>query len=154
MGRVDRPALRGTTLGTMLRLWNPVMRRLLRSPLHGPLSRWFVVIEWQGQKSGRTYSTPVSCLIEDDRLLITTGDRWCANLNGGAPVRVWLRGREREGIAETVRDEVESLALHAHMFARRPIFGRLAGVSPVDDPELITRSIRAGRTMVVVDLRH
>jgi hypothetical protein len=40
------------------------------------------------------------------------------------------------------------------MFATRPIFGRLAGISPVDDRQLISHSIRNGRTMVVVHLRR
>ncbi len=152
MARVDNPMLRGTLLGHALRLWNPFMRRLLRSPLHWPWSRWFALIEWRGRRSGRTYSTPVSHLADDDDVLITTGDRWSRNLVGGAPVSVWVRGRRRQGIAEAVLDERESLALHQHMFTTRPVFARLAGISGAGDTDEILRSIRAGRTLVRVRL--
>jgi deazaflavin-dependent oxidoreductase (nitroreductase family) len=150
MSRLDRPALRGTLLGRLLRLWNPLMKRLLRSPLHWPWSRWFAVVEWTGRKSGRAYSTPVSCLVDDGRFLITTGDRWWKNLLGNAAVTMWVRGRRHEGVAEPVLGEDESVALHQRMFTVRPIFARLAGISRLDDGDQIRRSIRGGRTIIVI----
>ena len=47
VSRVTKPALRGSALGTVLGALNPVMRVLLDSPLHWPLSRWFAT--WPGQ---------------------------------------------------------------------------------------------------------
>ena len=153
MSRLDRPALRGTLLGRLLRLWNPIMKRLLRSPLHAPWSRWFAVIEWTGVRSGRVYQTPVSCLPDGGRFLITTGDRWWRNLVGGAPVRLWVGGRRLDALAEPVLDEEESADLHRRMFAARPLFARLAEISRADDCAQIVRSLRAGRQLILVRAR-
>lgn len=152
MTRLDRPALRGTALGRLLRLWNPFMKRLLRSPFHWPWSHWFLVIEWTGRKTGRQYRTPVSYLREDTHLLITTGDAWWRNLVGGAPVRVWLKGRQHHATAEAVLAELELLALHERMFAERPAFAILAGISRPKDRGQILRAIRGGRKVVRVRL--
>lgn len=134
----------------MLRRWNPVMQRLLRSPFHRPWSRWFAVVEWTGRKSGRRYSTPVSYLKDGPELLITTGDRWWKNLVGGARISVWLNGRQRSAMAEPVLDERQSLALHERMFATRPFFARLAGIGHEDQRLQVLHSIRAGRTLIRV----
>jgi hypothetical protein len=150
--RAERPALRGTWLGRLLQVWNPVYKALLRSPLHWPWSRIAVVIEFTGVRSGRTYSTPVHYVSDGDRLLVTSGDRWCRNLVGGAPVKVWLHGRQHEAIGETVADEQESLTLHKLMVDGRPFFARLMGIEPAGDREQLQRSIRAGRKAVVVRL--
>ena len=150
MGRVERPALRGTVLGRLLRLWNPVMKWLLRSPLNWPWSRWFLVIEWTGRRTGRTYRTPVSYAREGDELLITTGDAWWRNLTDNGDVRVWVAGRPRRARAEPVPDESESLTFHARMFARRPLFALLAGMRPSPPGAEIARSIRSGRMMIRV----
>jgi hypothetical protein len=152
MTRVDRPALRGTLLGRLLRLWNPVYKVLLRSPLHWPWSRFAVVLEFSGIKSGRTYATPTHYVPDGQRLLITSGDRWCRNLVGGAPVGVWLRGRRLEATAEVVGDEAESLALHRLMIEKRPFFRGLMGIRPPSQDEQLLRSIRAGRRAVIVRL--
>lgn len=154
MSRVDRPALRGTLLGRLLRLWNPVMHRLLRSPLHWPWSRWFLVIEWTGRKSGRDYRTPVSYIRYQDEILITTGDRWWRNLVGGAAVRVWTGGWRREATAEPVMDEVESVSLHERMFRDRPSFAALAGMSRSAPTAELVRAVRAGRKLIRVRLKQ
>src|SRR6185436_13917250 len=80
MNRVSRPALRGSFLGSLLRVWNPVMRGILESPIHWPLSRWFAVLTWTGRKSGRRYSTPIAYVREGTTVWVTTGDRWWRNL--------------------------------------------------------------------------
>ena len=151
MGRLERPRLRGTLLGTLLRLWNPVMQWLLRSPLHRPWSRWFLVIEWRGRETGRRYRTPVSYVRDDNRLLLTTGDTWWKNLVDDPGVRVWVDGRARRGTAEPIVDEEESVALHRRMFAARPLFAALAGIGR-SEPDRILRSIRAGRRLISVRL--
>lgn len=154
MKRIDRPALSGTALGWLLRLWNPFMKRLLKSPLHQPWSRWFLIIEWTGRKTGRVYRTPVSYLRHDQALLITTGDIWWKNLVGGAPVRVWVGGRARRATADVIATEDDAVALHQRMFSKRPFFAALAGIDR-REPGQIVRSVRGGRRMVRVRIeRH
>jgi deazaflavin-dependent oxidoreductase (nitroreductase family) len=156
MDRVARPALRGSRLGAILRLLNPVMRRLLRSPLHWPLSRWFAILTWTGRRSGQPYSTPISYVREDEIVWVTTGDRWWRNLLDGAPVGVHLAGRWREGTGAPVTDPTESYAVHARLFRAHPWFRLLSGI-PADrtgdpDPTAIERAVDAGRVAVRIKL--
>lgn len=150
MARVEQPALRGSALGRLLRVWNPFMKRLLRSRLHWPWSRWFALIEWTGRRSAITYRTPVSYVTDGDHVLITTGDAWWRNLVGGGPMKIWLAGRERPAMGEAILDEEELVRLHDRMFAIRPRFARLSGLPRSPDRPTLLRSIRAGRGMVVV----
>ncbi len=43
----------------MLRVTNPVVRLLLRSPVSGPMRRQFMVLRFTGRKTGRRYDIPV-----------------------------------------------------------------------------------------------
>lgn len=155
MSRVTRPALRGSLLGTLLHVWNPVMRRLLESPVHWPLSRWFAVLTWTGRKSGRRYSTPVSYVREGSIAYVTTGDRWWRNLTGGAPVRVRISGQSVDGVGVPVHSTV-SRTEHDRLFRAHPWFRWLSGI-PGDDrggPDRVAldRALAAGRVLVRIEL--
>jgi deazaflavin-dependent oxidoreductase (nitroreductase family) len=147
------PALRGTLLGRLLTLWNPVMKRLLRSPLHWPWSRWFTVVEWTGRRSGRRYSTPVAYLARDQEVWVTTGDSWWKNLRANPLTHVWLAGRQVAGDATPVTNPQESVRLHITMFEVRPFFARLAGLPARPGPTQIAAAINAGRVLVRIRLR-
>jgi hypothetical protein len=73
--------------------YNPLMRWLLASPLHGLVSGNTLVLTVTGQKTRRSYSFPVNYLRQGDRLLVfSQQDRtWWRNLRGGAPVTVRLQ---------------------------------------------------------------
>jgi hypothetical protein len=156
MSRVSAPALRGTALGVLLRIWNPVMRRLLESPFHWPLSRWFAVLAWRGRKSGKPYSTPVSLVREGDVAYVTTADRWWRNLSGGAPVRMRVAGGWRSGTALPILDPAECRAQHDRLFRNHPWFRWLAGIpkgrNGGADPDALSRAVAAGRVLVRIDL--
>jgi hypothetical protein len=152
MGRVDAPALKGTRLGRILGAWNPIMKRVLTSPLHWPLSRWFAVIEWTGRTSGKRYATPVAYLSRGSESWVTTGDRWWRNLAARPNVRIWLRGLCIDGLAEPVLDQAESVRLHASMFEAKPFFARLAGLPARPTTSEIEQSVRAGRVLVRISL--
>ncbi|MDP9273124.1 MAG: nitroreductase family deazaflavin-dependent oxidoreductase [Chloroflexota bacterium] len=158
MGRVSAPALRGTLLGTLLRLWNPVMRRLLGSPVHWPLSRWFAVLAWSGSKTGRRYSTPVSYVREGTTAYVTTGDGWWRNLTGGAPVAMRIAGRWHQGSAMPLLDAAECRAEHERLFRDHAWFRRLAGIpegrAGGPDSTAIDRAVAAGRVLVRIELKH
>jgi deazaflavin-dependent oxidoreductase (nitroreductase family) len=152
MSRVDSPALRGTLVGWLLMILNPVMKRLLQSPLHWPWSRWFAVIEWTGRRSQRRYSTPVSYLLRGKEVWVTTGDAWWKNLRSNPGMGVWLGGRRTDGDARVVTDVAESVQLHATMFEVRPIFALLAGLPARPTSDQIARAVRAGRVLVRIHL--
>lgn len=86
--------------------YNPIVKWVLRSPLHGLLSRYFTIVTYTGRKSGGQFSVPVNYARHDDALTIVSQRErvWWRNLYGGAHVSVRLRGKERPGEAEVVTD--------------------------------------------------
>lgn len=155
MDRVGRPALRGSLLGAILRAWNPVMRRILESPIHWPLSRWFAVLAWTGRKTGQRHSTPVSYVQEGSTIWITTGDRWSRHAANGGPIALRPAGRWRDGTA-TRLDHAESRATHERLFRAHPWFRWLSGIPGVPGggarPEALERALQSGRVLVRIDL--
>lgn len=158
MSRVSAPALHGTLLGALLRSWNPLMRRLIDSPVHWPLSRWFAVLAWTGCKTGRRYSTPVSYVREGKTAYVTTGDRWWRNLTGGAPVAMRIAGGWQEGTAAPLTDPAECRAEHERLFREHSWFRRLAGIpngpEGGPDPAAVDQAVTAGRVLVRIELER
>jgi hypothetical protein len=155
VSRTSEPALRGTLLGTLLRLLNPFLRWLLESPVHSPWSRWFAVLAWSGRKTGRRYSTPVSYVREGSTAYLTTGDRWWRNLIDGAPVTMRIAGQSYAATAVAVTDDEQSRAQHERLFREHWWFRFLAGIPRGDaggpDPQAVVRAIGAGRVLVRVE---
>ena len=79
----------------LIKISNPVVRLLLRSPLHGPLDSAVLLLHVTGRKSGRRYVIPVNYVDIGGRLTVVTIAPWRVNLRGGADVEVTLRGRTR-----------------------------------------------------------
>jgi len=96
---------------------NNAMKFVLRSPVHGVVSKFTTLITFTGSKSGKTYTTPVSYSQFDDQIYIFTHANWWKNLCGGAPVRLQLQGRELQGMAEPIADDKNAVAtmLAAHL---------------------------------------
>lgn len=85
----------------VLRIVNPFLKVLLRTPLRGPAGKELMVVSFTGRKSGRTYSIPLSAHHIDDDLYAITGARWKNNFRGGATAEVLY-----EGTTATVRGEL------------------------------------------------
>jgi hypothetical protein len=84
---------------------NPVMRGLLRSPLHGIASLSLCILNYRGRKSARAYSTPLSYMREGSlvRLLSSHETRWWVNfLDEPALVELEIAGRKHRGSARTI----------------------------------------------------
>jgi hypothetical protein len=83
---------------------NPLVRALLRSPLHPLLSRRLVLLRVTGRRSDRTFELPVGYVRNDTGILVTVGapDRkqWWRNIDGPTPITLVLRGRTQPGVAE------------------------------------------------------
>ena len=96
------------------RVINPLVRLLIRSPLHPLASRRLALISYTGRLSGRRYTIPVGYQIADLQVTITVGspDRkvWWRSLTGmGAPVELNVRGRRRTGHAVATRTGDQAL---------------------------------------------
>lgn len=85
---------------------NPLVRLLLRSPLHALLSRRLVLLRITGRRSGRMFELPVGYVLDDSGILVTVGGpehkQWWRNIDGPTAITVVLRGRTRAGVAELV----------------------------------------------------
>ncbi len=92
-------------LRLLIKLQNPMMRWLLRSRWHGSVSKHYVLLSVTGRKSGKVYHVPVQYAQQGDTLLILTSAEyvWWRNLQGGAPVQVYLRGKQYAAQAEAFR---------------------------------------------------
>ena len=96
---------------------NRVMKLMLRSPMHGMVSKTVLLITFTGRKSGKTYTTPVSYSQFDDQVYVFTHATWWRNLRRGVPITLRLRGREVQGLAEPVAEDKQAVAagLIAHL---------------------------------------
>lgn len=89
---------------------NNAMKFVLRSPVHGMVSKSILLITFTGRKSSKTYTTPVSYSQHGDQVYIFTHATWWKNLRGGAPVTLRIRGQEFQGTAEPVAEDKRAVA--------------------------------------------
>ncbi len=96
---------------------NKTMKFVLRSPVHGMVSKSILLITFTGRKSRKSYTTPVSYSQDGDLVYIFTHAEWWKNLRGGATVTLRLRGRDFQGQAEPVAEDRHIIAerLTAHL---------------------------------------
>jgi hypothetical protein len=94
----------------MIQFLNPFMKTILKSPFHRIVSWQFMIITFNGIKSGKEYSTPVSYFMEGETVLCFTRSKWWRNLVSGVEVKLRLQGQDRTGIAEPVLDDLDQVA--------------------------------------------
>lgn len=102
----------------LIDFFNPVVRGVLRSPLHAAVDKAFLMLHITGRKSGRHYDIPVSYLDLDGHLLAVTHHVWRANLRGGADIEVTYRGRRQPARAE-LDENPASVAATLHRLTER-----------------------------------
>ena len=87
--------------------YNPMTTWLLKSPLHGMISKGVMLVSVTGCKSGKSISTPTNYVRDGNTLwVISWRDRkWWRNLRGGAQVRVLLAGKSVEGGGQVIEEE-------------------------------------------------
>lgn len=83
---------------------NPAMNALLRSPLHGLLSKALMILIFDGRKTGQRYTIPVGYQEVDGQLFVFSHSKWALNFRGGAPLAVRLRGELVRGTGKLVND--------------------------------------------------
>jgi hypothetical protein len=137
-------------------LLNPLATRILRSPLHGLMSRRLMLISFWGRKSGRYITTPISYVQSGETLLLGVGGPWWRNLAGGVPVQVRLRGRVRAGRAEATTDEARVMDAYRMILRRNPTQARFMGITATSDgqPEKhsIEEALQRGAAVVEITL--
>lgn len=120
----------------VLRVVNPLLRALLRSPLHRALSANLMLISVRGRKTGRVYTVPVGRHESGGMFLVSSKGAWRHNLRGGAPVKLTVDGRERAAYAELDEDPDEVAAVFKTLLSR---YGRTG-------PAMLGLRINVGRS--------
>ena len=135
---------------------NPVVKFVLRSPLHGLMSRNTVLLEFTGRKSGNTYCTPVSYHTANNRVHCFTdkNNRWWRNLVKAEAVELTLRGRRITGrptVLPSGTEEVQN-ALHDLLLVS-PRDATHAGVGFDSNGQPIAADIvRASKGLVLISI--
>jgi hypothetical protein len=108
---------------------NPLMIRILRSPLHPLLSSGLMLLSYTGRRSGRRIEIPVGYQRSGSTLtvLATRARRkqWWRNFGEPAPVELLVRGRALRGDARLVPAGSEAFRVALESSFRR--LPRLAG---------------------------
>lgn len=131
---------------------NKTMSFILRSPVHGMVSKSILLITFTGRKSGKNYTTPVSYSQQGDEIFIFTHANWWKNLRGGAPVTLRIRGQEAEGRAVPVAEDKRAVAvgLAEHLRKVRSD-AKYYGVTFDDDGNLRSAEVeKAVQTVVMI----
>ena len=101
----------------MNQIVNPLVRLILRSPLHKLLSGSLLIITCCGRKTGRAYSLPVQYAQAGNSIYIVPGmpeqKTWWRNLKETAPVQLVLRGQALAAHAVVLKPELDSEAILA-----------------------------------------
>ncbi|KRC92214.1 hypothetical protein ASE25_02295 [Terrabacter sp. Root85] len=140
----------------MVKIFNPVLRGLLSSPLHGIASKGLLVLHVTGRRSGRVYDVPVGRHELDGQLMTYGGGAWRANLRGGADLEVTIDGRRRRAhaVLEEDPDRVAEIfdRLLKELGPKRA--NRVALKVNVDRPPTLdeVRAGTAGRAIVLITL--
>ncbi len=100
-----------STAPTVPRVVNVLVKIILRSPLHGLMSKNRMLLTFRGRKSGKVYTMPVSYFREGENIVCFTDSSWWKNLRGGAPVRIRLSGRDVAGMAYPIDTDTEAIAI-------------------------------------------
>ena len=112
---------------------NPILIRLLHSPLHFLASSRLMTLSYAGRRSGREITIPVAYQCRDDRVDVLVSQarrkKWWRNFEIPGPVSLRVRGKRLEGRAHLVpaasqdfRDAYESV------FQAMPILTKQFGV--------------------------
>jgi deazaflavin-dependent oxidoreductase (nitroreductase family) len=132
------------------------MKLVLRSPVHGMVSKTILLITFTGRKSGKTYTTPVSYSQSGDQVTIFTHATWWKNLRGEAPVTLRIRGREVHGLAEPVAGDQKAIAagLSQHL-QKVPSDARWYGVTFDEQGNPSAEEVeKAAQTVVMIRIRR
>ena len=124
----------------VLRVVNPVLRRLLLSPLAPRLPAPMTVLEFTGRRSGRRFTVCVGVHELDDGPVVFTEARWRRNFTDGRDL-VLRRGRQRRAGRGLLVEDPDAVA-HA-----------LAQAVARVGPEGLVLKVAKGHEITYEDLR-
>jgi hypothetical protein len=96
-----------------LRVVNPIMKLLLRTPLAGAARNQLMVVSFTGRKSGHHYAIPVSAHVIDGILYAMTPATWKNNFRDGASAQVLHDGKTTTMRGELITDKAHVADLYS-----------------------------------------
>ncbi|MEZ5502860.1 MAG: hypothetical protein R3E50_09430 [Halioglobus sp.] len=137
---------------------NPVMRSLLRSPLHAITSHNIGIVHFPGRKSGRKLSTPLSYTLEGNivRLLSNRSTRWWLNFRGdGVKVEMEIARNRYPGTAVLLEGDSEALRNGVRRFIQAlPRDAKVYGLELDANGQVIETSLAAiADQLILVEIR-
>ena len=132
-----------------------IMKLVLRSPLHGIVSKTLLLITFTGCKSGKTFTTPVSYSQYDDRVTIFTHAAWWKNLCDNPQVTLRLRGQDVQGLAEPIAEDKQAIAVRLTAHLRKvPMDARYYSVTFDDNTNPNAEDVEnAVRSVVMISIQ-
>jgi len=132
----------------VLRVLNPTLRFLMRTPLGGALRNGLIVLKFSGRKSGRRYEVVTAPHHLDGKLVVLTAAPWRVNFRGGRDLEWDHHGHTASGRGVLV-EEPQAVAEIYHriiselgpkMAARRtPVKVNVSRVPTVDELAALAR---------------
>ena len=103
----------------IIRLANPMVRAVLRSPAHRLLSGRLLLLAYRGHRTGRVYEIPLRYARLGDRRLVVValrpeGKRWWRSVVSPTSVRLVLRGARLDAVAEVLEGDGREAARRAY----------------------------------------
>jgi hypothetical protein len=89
---------------SILRVVNPILAFLLRTPVTGSALKAFLVLRFKGRKTGRQFTLTLSAHQIDNDLYVLTGTAWRLNFRGGAAAEVVHDGKTTAMRGELIED--------------------------------------------------
>ena len=136
-------------------LVNPVVRLLLRSPIHGFWSKSLLLITFTGNKSGRQYTTPVRYIRAGNliRCFTSAENTWWRNLRGGSEVMLRVQGENKKFRATAIENDPDRIreAL-LHYLRKYPQDAAYHDIRLNKDQTLVTEDLEhASNSSIVVE---
>jgi deazaflavin-dependent oxidoreductase (nitroreductase family) len=100
----------------LINMINPLVRRILASPLHGALDKSLLILHVTGRRTGRRYDIPVGYVNLGQQLVVITQHTWRANLRGQDHVEVTYRGHRQPMAARLDEDEQATASILHRIF--------------------------------------
>ncbi|OUJ18206.1 putative flavin-nucleotide-binding protein [Methanonatronarchaeum thermophilum] len=89
------------------KIFNPIIKKILTSKLHWPLSKKFMLITYKGHKTGEKYTTPLYYREKTNTLFVLTmkdGVKWWRNFKKQHPVTIQYKGKKIKTTAKAEKN--------------------------------------------------
>jgi len=143
------------TNSPMFKVMNGLMALMLRSPLHGAMSKQLGLITVTGRKSGRKYTTPIGYLrIGPTQVhVFTHATMWWKNLKGGGPVTIRMAGKDYHGVGTAVEDPTIIVDALYNYVGNVPNSARAFGTRIVDGKPMREDVVAHAPLTIMIDIK-